>query len=62
MLPNDKLSPLFEAVTQATEEAVVNAMVAAKTIEGADGLRAYGLPHTELRRILAKYGRLQRTP
>ena len=60
ILPNDQLSRLFEAVTQGTEEAVVNALVAAKTIEGADGLRAYGLPHAELRRILAKYGRLQK--
>jgi D-aminopeptidase len=56
-VPNDRLSSLFEAVTQATEEAVVNAMVAAKTTEGADGLRVYGLPHSELQRILAKYGR-----
>nr|WP_294168098.1 P1 family peptidase [uncultured Sphingomonas sp.] len=58
MLANDRLSPLFEAVTQATEEAVVNAMVAAKTMEGADGLRVYGLPHEKLRQILAKYNRL----
>lgn len=58
MLPNDQLSPLFEAVTQATEEAVINAMVAAKTMEGADGLRVYGLPHDELRAILARHNRL----
>lgn len=58
MLANDRLSPLFEAATQATEEAVVNAMVAGRTMEGADGLRAYGLPHEQLRRILAKYKRL----
>ncbi|HEX6741767.1 MAG TPA: P1 family peptidase [Sphingomicrobium sp.] len=58
MLPNDRLSPLFEAVTQATEEAVVNVLVAAKTMEGADGLRAYGLPHDELQAILRKYNRL----
>jgi L-aminopeptidase/D-esterase-like protein len=62
MLSNDQISPLFEAVTHATEEAVVNAMVAARTMEGADGLRVYGLPHEELRRILAKYGRAGRTP
>lgn len=58
MLPNDRLSPLFEAVTQATEEAVVNAMVAARTMEGADGLRVHGLSHQRLRQILARYNRL----
>lgn len=58
MFPNDRLSPLFEAVTQASEEAVVNAMVSATTMEGADGLRVYGLPHDRLRAILAKYKRL----
>jgi L-aminopeptidase/D-esterase-like protein len=58
MHPNDLLSPLFDATVQATEEAVVNAMVAAKTMEGADGLRVYGLPHEELRAILRKYNRL----
>lgn len=56
--PNDLLTPLFEAATQATEEAVINAMVAAKTMEGADGVRVRGLPHQRLREILAKYGRL----
>ncbi len=58
MIPNDHLSPLFEAVVQATEEAVVNAMVAARTMEGADGFRVHGLPHQELQAILAKYNRL----
>ena len=58
MHPNDLLSPLFEAATQATEEAIVNAMVAARTMEGADGMRVYGLPHDRLREILAKYNRL----
>jgi D-aminopeptidase len=57
-LGNDRLSPLFEAVVQATEEAVLNAMVAAPTMEGADGLRVYGLPHGELQTILRKYNRL----
>ena len=60
MHPNDLLSPLFEAATQATEEAVVNAMVAARTMEGADGIRIHGLPHDRLREVLAKYNRLGR--
>jgi L-aminopeptidase/D-esterase-like protein len=62
MLSNDRLSPLFEAVTQATEEAVVNAMVAARTMEGADGLRVHGLSHSRLQETLAKYNRLTPAP
>lgn len=58
MHPNDRLSPLFEAATQATEEAVINAMVAAPTMVGADGLKVSGLPHDRLRAVLAKYNRL----
>ena len=58
MVPNDRLSPLFEAVVQATEEAVVNAMVAARTMEGVNGLRVFGLPHDELQAALRKYNRL----
>ena len=60
MHPNDLLTPLFEAATQATEEAVVNAMVAATTMEGADGARVPRLPHDGLRAALAKYNRLQK--
>ncbi|HEV2865498.1 MAG TPA: P1 family peptidase [Allosphingosinicella sp.] len=58
MLSNDLLTPLFEAGTQATEEAVVNAMVAAETMEGVDGVRVPRLPHEQLRTILRRYGRL----
>ncbi len=59
MLPNDHLNPLFEATVQATEEAIVNAMVAAETMEGAEGVRVPRLPHEGLRAALRKYGRLQ---
>jgi len=58
MLPNERISPLFEATIQATEEAIVNAMVAAQTMTGADGLRVYALPHDRLRAALRKYNRL----
>ena len=58
MLPNERISPLFEATIQATEEAIVNAMVAAQTMTGANGLRVYGLPHERLRAALRKYNRL----
>lgn len=60
MVPNDDMNPLFEATVQATEEAIVNAMVAAETMTGADGHRADGLPHERLREVLKKYGRLAR--
>ncbi|MBA3834977.1 MAG: P1 family peptidase [Sphingomonas sp.] len=59
MHPNNELTPLFLATVQATEEAVVNAMVAARTMEGADHVRALALPHDALRAILARYNRLE---
>ena len=58
MLPNDRMNPLFAATVQATEEAIVNAMVAAETMTGANGYTVQALPHDELRRILKKYNRL----
>jgi L-aminopeptidase/D-esterase-like protein len=58
MLPNDSLNPLFLATVQATEEAVINAMVAAQTMTGIDGHTVIGLPHDRLRAILKKYNRL----
>jgi len=58
MLPNDRLDPIFLATVQATEEAVVNAMVAADTMTGIDGHTAIALPHDRLREVLKKYNRL----
>ncbi len=58
MLPNDRLDPLFAAAVQCVEEAVVNAMIAAETMTGANGRTVRALPHAELQRILRKYGRL----
>ena len=58
MLPNQKLNPLFLATVQATEEAIVNAMVAADTMTGANDVTVYGLPHDKLREVLRKYNRL----
>lgn len=58
LLPNERISPLFEATIQATEEAIVNAMVAAETMTGADGLKVYALPSERLRAALRKYNRL----
>ncbi|HET6202917.1 MAG TPA: P1 family peptidase [Planctomycetota bacterium] len=58
MLPNDGMGPLFEGVVQATEEAVVNALVAAETMTGVDGRKVVALPHDRLREVLRKYNRL----
>jgi L-aminopeptidase/D-esterase-like protein len=58
MLPNDEVSPLFLATVQATEEAVVNAMVAAETMKGINDVEVIGLPHDRLREVLKKYNRL----
>jgi D-aminopeptidase len=58
MLPNDRMDALFEATVQATEEAVVNALIAAQTMAGADGHTVEALPHDRLREILEKYNRL----
>lgn len=58
MLPNDSLDPIFLATVQATEEAIVNAMVAAKTMTGVDNHTVIALPHERLREVLKKYNRL----
>jgi L-aminopeptidase/D-esterase-like protein len=57
-LPNEQMNPLFNATVNATEEAIVNALVAAETMTGADGNTVYALPHDRLRAALKKYGRL----
>ncbi len=58
-LANDGIDPLFKGAVEATEESVVNALVAAQTMTGANGYTFYGLPHDELRRLLKHYGRIQ---
>ena len=58
MLGNASLGPLFEATVEATEEAVVNAMVAAETMSGVNGNTVYAIPHERLREVLRKYNRL----
>jgi L-aminopeptidase/D-esterase-like protein len=58
MLSNDDISPYFEATVQATEEAIINCLVAAQTMTGIDGHRALALPHDALKDVLKKYNRL----
>jgi len=57
-LPNDALDPIFAATVQATEEAVINAMVAARTMTGIENHKVTGLPHDKVREVLKKYNRL----
>jgi len=58
MLPNEMIEPVFAATVQATEEAVINAMVAADTMTGIDNHKVVALPHERLRDVLKKYNRL----
>ena len=59
VLPNDFIDPLFEATVQATEEAIINAMVGAETMEGINGNKSFGLPHKLVIDILKKYNRVK---
>ncbi len=58
MLPNDQIEPVFAATVQATEEAIINALIAAETMTGIENHRVRALPHDELRAVLKKYNRL----
>jgi D-aminopeptidase len=58
-LPNDMINGLFNATVQATEEAIINAMVAAETMEGINGNKAYALPHKLVIDVLKKYNRIK---
>jgi L-aminopeptidase/D-esterase-like protein len=59
MLSNRHITPLFEATVQATEEAIINALIAAETMTGMNGRTASAIPHDRVRDILRKYGRLE---
>ncbi len=54
---NERISPLFNATVAATEEAIVNALVAGKTMTGIDGHTVIGLPHDELQKVMKIYAR-----
>ena len=56
--PRQHFTPIFEATVQATEEAIINAMISAKTMEGIDGRVVEALPHDDVRKVLKKYNRL----
>ena len=59
MLPNDRIDPIFAATVQATEEAIVNALVAAETMTGINGNTIHAIPHDRLKEVLRKYNRLK---
>ena len=58
MLPNDRITPLFQATAQATEAAITNALLAAETMTGANDLRIYAMPVDRMLAAMRKYGRL----
>jgi D-aminopeptidase len=60
MLPNESIDPLFIATIEATEESIINAMLAAETMTGADHVRVHALPHHRLVEILKHHNRLSR--
>ena len=60
-LKNTEIHLLLAATVQATEEAIINALVAAETMRGVGGSKYYGLPHERLREVLRKYNRLAET-
>ncbi|HUF35153.1 MAG TPA: P1 family peptidase [Gemmatimonadales bacterium] len=57
MLNDNAIDPVYEATVQATEEAIVNALLAARTMKGAGGLVVHALPHDRLTQVMRKYGR-----
>jgi L-aminopeptidase/D-esterase-like protein len=59
-LANDAMDGLFEATVQATEEAILNAMITATTMTGINGHTSYAIPHDRIKDSLAKHSRLQK--
>ena len=57
MVPDASITPLFWGAIESTEEAILNALVAADTMVGRDGITAHALPHDRLLEIMTKYGR-----
>ena len=59
MFSNDQMGSLFTATIQATEEAIINALVAGTTMKGINDNTVYGLPHEAVIKILKKYNRIK---
>ena len=58
MLSNEEIDPFFSATVYATEEAILNAMLAAGTMTGADGFRVHALPHDRLVEVMRRHHRI----
>ncbi|MEZ5283788.1 MAG: P1 family peptidase [Vicinamibacterales bacterium] len=58
MIPNDRISPLFQATAQATEAAITNALLAAETMTGANDVRVFAMPVDRMLAAMKKYNRL----
>jgi D-aminopeptidase len=58
MLNDDEISELFWATIEATEEAIINSLVAAHTMVGRDGMTFHRIPHDRLVEVMRRYGRL----
>jgi D-aminopeptidase len=58
MLSNNRVDRIFEATVQATEEAIINAIVAAETMTGIDNHKVFAISHERLKEVLKKYNRL----
>jgi L-aminopeptidase/D-esterase-like protein len=59
MMSNDDMNVLMDATVDATEEAIINALITARTMTGANGSTVFAIPHDQVRDILRKYGRLR---
>ena len=59
MVPNDRISPFFEATVQAVEESIINALIAAKDMTGKNNTIVYALPKDRVIEILKKYNRIK---
>ncbi len=59
-VPKEKMDRIYLATAEATEEAIVNALVAAETMQGINGNTFYALPHERLVQILKKYNRYEK--
>jgi D-aminopeptidase len=57
MIPEGSISDLFWGAIEATEEAILNALVAAETMTGRDGITSHALDHARLVEVMTKYGR-----
>ncbi len=58
MLNDDEISELFWATIEATEEAIINSLVAAQTMVGRDSMTFHRIPHDRLVEVMRRYGRL----